>query len=140
MYNLFSNKREFSILGSNTGVQIPKFEGGYFLPDVTIVKGQPTFKSGSTAIITNPRIVIEILSPATSNYDITEKLPDYMRIESLQQIFFVSQKNISVMSYSRSDQPETWLYQNYTKVEDALMVENMPVSLRDIYDKVQFPK
>ncbi|WP_373511514.1 Uma2 family endonuclease [Persicitalea sp.] len=138
-YNLFSGRKEFTVSGSNTGVKIPKFEGGYYLPDVVVMKGEPEFKPGSTAIILNPYIVVEVLSPATSDFDISDKLPDYKRIDSLQQVIFVSQKNMTVSSYTRSEQPGVWLNQDFFE-DDELMVENMPVSIKDIYDKVQFAK
>ncbi len=138
-YNLFSGKEEFTISGSNTGVKIPKFEGGYYLPDVVVVKGAPEFLPGSTSILTNPYIIVEVLSPSTSDFDISEKLPNYKRIESLQQIIFVSQKKMTVMSYTRSEQPGVWLNQDFFE-DDAILIENRPVALGDIYDKVQFTK
>ena len=39
LYNLFSGKKDFTVSGSNTGVQIPKFEGGYYMPDMVVVQG-----------------------------------------------------------------------------------------------------
>ena len=40
-----------------------------------VVQGMPQFRSGSTCIITNPYLLVEILSPSTSKYDKDEKLP-----------------------------------------------------------------
>ena len=60
---------EFIVLGSNSGIQIPKFEGGYYLPDVMVVKGEPAFKPNSTAIITNPYLIVEIHSPTTAQFE-----------------------------------------------------------------------
>lgn len=136
---LFRQKKSIFVLGSNLGIQIPKFEGGYYLPDVVVVKGEPQFKPGSMAIILNPYIIVEVQSPATGEFDISNKLPNYKRIESLQQIIFVSQKEMMVSSYTRSEQPGIWLNQDFFE-GDALPVENLPVALQDIYDKVQFSK
>ena len=47
------------------------------MPDVMVVKGEPIFKPNSTAVITNPYIIIEVLSPATKQFDLSEKLPEY---------------------------------------------------------------
>lgn len=136
---IFSRDKSIFVLGSNLGVQIPKFEGGYYLPDVVVVQGSPEFKTGSTAVITNPYIIVEVLSPSTSDFDIFEKLPNYKRIDSLQHIIFVSQKNRTIMSYTRSDQPGVWLNQDFFE-GDTLLIDNMPVALGDIYEKVQFTK
>ncbi len=138
-YNLFSGKKEFTVSGSNTGVKVPKFEGGYYLPDVVVVKGAPEFKPDSTAIILNPYIVVEVLSPSTKEFDLSDKLPDYKHIDSLQQIIFVDQKKMNLSSYTRSKQPGVWLNQDFFE-GDTIVIENMPVALKDIYDKVQFVK
>ena len=139
LYNLFSGKKDFTVSGSNTGVQIPKFEGGYYMPDMVVVRGAPEFKPGSTAVITNPYIIVEVLSPSTNDFDLSDKLPNYKRIESLQQIIFVSQKNKTVMSYARSEQPGVWLNQDFFEGE-TLLIENMPVALEDIYEKILFTR
>jgi Uma2 family endonuclease len=135
----FIQDKSIFVLGSNLGVQIPKFEGGYYLPDVVVVQGTPAFKPGSTAVITNPYLIVEVLSPSTSEFDISEKLPNYKRIESLQQIILVSQKDKMVMSYTRSEQPGIWLNQDFFE-DDSLLIKSMPIALGDIYEKVQFPK
>ncbi len=131
---------DFDILASNSGVQIPKFEGGYYMPDVMVVKGEPSFKPNSTAVITNPYIVVEILSPATSEFDLRGKLPEYKHLESLQQIIYVSQKKTNVSSFIRSENPNIWLNQDFYTLEDNLVVENINISLSDIYKKIKFKK
>jgi Uma2 family endonuclease len=131
---------DYDILGSNTGVQIPKFEGGYYMPDVTIVKDEPVFKENSKAIITNPYIVVEVLSPATSTFDVEYKLPEYKHLESLQQIIYVSPKKVFVSTYIRSENPNIWLNQDFHSLDDAIMVEGASVLLSDIYKKIKFEK
>ncbi|WP_373553869.1 Uma2 family endonuclease [Haliscomenobacter sp.] len=128
----------FFVVGSNSGIQIPRFEGGYYLPDVLVVKGEPSFKPNSTAIITNPHIVIEILSPSTSKFDSESKLPEYKHLESLQQIIMINQKKAGVSSYLRSDQPNTWINQDFYSLDETIMIENRPVLLKDVYQKIKF--
>ncbi len=40
---IFNENLEIIILGSNSFVQIPKFEGGYYMPDVLILNNEPIF-------------------------------------------------------------------------------------------------
>jgi Uma2 family endonuclease len=82
--NLFIDQEDFLVLGSNSGVQIPKFEGGDYVPDVMVIRGNPAFKVKSNCIITNPLIVVEVLSPSTKNFDLSEKLSEYKLLDSLQ--------------------------------------------------------
>ncbi len=128
------------VLGSNAGVQIPKFEGGYYLPDITVVKGAFELKEGSNCIITNPHIVVEVLSKSTANHDRGDKIPEYKRVESLQQIILVSQDKMEVESYTRTDKPNTWLNQTFTSAEESLTVHQNSILLKDIYRRIEFAK
>jgi len=129
---------EFTVLGSNSGIQIPKFEGGYYLPDVMVVKGEPAFKPNSTAIITNPYLLVEIHSPTTAQFDSDIKLPEYKQQDSLQQIIYVNQNRARVSSYRRTDQPNTWINQEFFSLEEVMQVEGQEVLIKDIYRKIKF--
>lgn len=131
---------DFNILGSNAGVGIPKFEGGYYMPDVMVVKGEPAFKPNSTAIITNPYIIVEVLSPATTKYDLEDKLPEYKYLKSLQQIIYVSPKKVFVSTYIRSENPNIWLNRDFHSLDETIVVEGVNISLSDIYKKIKFEK
>lgn len=139
-YNLFTNRDELNILASNSGVSIPKFEGGFYMPNVMVVKGEPIFKENSKAIITNPYIIVEVLSLATSTFDVESKLPEYKHLESLQQIIYVSPKKVFVSTYIRSENPNIWLNQDFYNLTDAIVVENATILLSDIYRKIKFEK
>lgn len=138
--NLFSDSEEHYVLGSNSGVQIPKFEGGYYMPDGLVVKGEPVFKVNSTAIITNPYIVVEVLSKATETFDLSEKLHEYKHLESLQQIIFVNQKKVGVMNFLRSENPNIWLNQDFYDETDVMQIDGKDVAVKDIYKKVKFER
>jgi Uma2 family endonuclease len=139
-YNLFTNRDELNILASNSGVSIPKFEGGFYMPDVMVVKDEPIFKENSKEIITNPYIIVEVLSPATSTFDVEYKLPEYKHLESLQQIIYVSPKKVFVSTYVRSENLNIWLNQDFHSLDDTIVVEGASVSLSDIYKKIKFEK
>jgi Uma2 family endonuclease len=138
LQNVFAFSEEYTVLGSNAGVQIPKFEGGYYLPDVMVVKGEPVFKPNSTAIITNPYLIVEIHSPATAQFDSDIKLPEYKQQDSLQQIIYVNQNRARVSSYRRTDQPNTWINQEFFSLEEVMQVEGQEVLIKDIYRKIKF--
>jgi Uma2 family endonuclease len=61
-------------------------------PDVTVVCGRlerdPDDRTGHTAI--NPRVIVEVLSPSTEDYDRGEKLSHYQTIPSLQEVVLVA--------------------------------------------------
>jgi Uma2 family endonuclease len=63
-------------------------------PDVSMVCGpvelDPDDRSGTT--ITNPVLLVEVLSPSTEDVDRVSKWRDYQRIPSLQEYVLVNQE------------------------------------------------
>lgn len=61
-------------------------------PDVTLVCGQletdPADRRGNT--VTNPLVLVEVLSPSTEEYDRGEKLAHYQRIPSLAEVVLIA--------------------------------------------------
>lgn len=61
-------------------------------PDITVVCDQletdPQDPKGNT--VTNPRVVVEILSPSTEDYDRGEKLASYKRVPGLEEIVLIA--------------------------------------------------
>jgi Uma2 family endonuclease len=61
-------------------------------PDVSVVCGRleldPEDHKGHTVV--NPRVLVEVLSPSTEDYDRGEKLGHYKKIPSLQEVVLVA--------------------------------------------------
>ena len=122
----------YYVAGSNVGVQ--KTTGkGYYNPDVTVVKGQPAFVSGSNAIITNPYLVVEIFSESTAAYDLYYKLPKYEQIDLLQGVTFVDRFDQSVMIAERTDKPNAWLHTHYYNLTDVAKLDRFTFLLSDLF-------
>ena len=81
---------------------------------------------------------MEVLSKATQDFDITEKLHEYKRLESLRQVIFINEHKVSVESYIRTEKPNTWLHQDCRTLEESITIENSEVSLATIYRKIKF--
>jgi Uma2 family endonuclease len=80
-----------STFSSDLRIRATKTSLGTY-PDVTVVWGKleidPEDRRGHT--VTNPRVVIEVLSPSTEGYDRGEKLEHYKTIASLREIVLVA--------------------------------------------------
>lgn len=59
-------------------------------PDVTIVCGPRETDPDDENSVTNPTLLVEVLSPSTAEYDRGEKFAHYKRIPSLEQYVLVS--------------------------------------------------
>ena len=60
-------------------------------PDVTVVCGTPETDPENVETVVNPTVLVEVLSPATIDYDLGEKFEHYQRIPSLDAVVYVWQ-------------------------------------------------
>jgi Uma2 family endonuclease len=68
-------------------------------PDASVVCGRAERDANDPNAITNPLVLVEVLSASTEDYDRGEKLEHYKQIESLQEVVFVAaeQRRIDVV-------------------------------------------
>src|SRR5205823_5842979 len=78
-----------------------KDEGLYTYPDVAVVCGSPAYVSGRDDTISNPVILVEVLSPSTRNYDRGEKFLFYRSIKSLKTYLIIDQLRVLVECHQK---------------------------------------
>lgn len=75
--------------------------------DVTVVCGPYEYDPESRTTVTNPRLVVEITSESTEDYDRGEKLDSYRRIPSVATVILVSHRERSIEVFERGAD-DTW--------------------------------
>ncbi len=70
-------------------------------PDVTVVCQKLEVNPEDENTVTNPAVVVEVLSPSTEGYDRGEKLAQYQRIPSLSHIVLVAHDTPSIEVWLR---------------------------------------
>jgi Uma2 family endonuclease len=116
-------------------------EGLYSYPDVVVVCGEPRFIDAELDTLTNPVLIVEVLSDSTKNYDRGEKFENYRSNESLREYILVAQDKVHVEQYAKRDDG-SWLLSETNSIEDVLILSSvgceLPVS--EIYLKVRFKR
>lgn len=114
--------------------------GLYTYPDVMIVCGIIEFDPVDPNTITNPVVIVEVLSPSTENYDRGLKLLRYQGLPSVREIVLVSQDMPLVQVYTRQAD-DRWLVTNVQDMagEFSLTAVSMNIPLADVYRGVEFP-
>ena len=134
----FYRNKDFTVTGSNAGLQIPQADGSYYQPDLMVTQGAWQFKPGSTAIITNPYMLVEVLSKGTQRYDKEDKLPLYKDVSSLQYLVYAAQDRPYLTVYERTDRPDVWLNTDYKTLDSTAHLGDLALPLREIYHKAPF--
>jgi Uma2 family endonuclease len=75
-------------------------------PDVTVVCGLRELDVEDRLAVTNPSLIVEVLSRSTEEYDRGEKFEHYKSLPSLRQYVLVSHRDPSVEVWTRSGDGE----------------------------------
>jgi Uma2 family endonuclease len=121
---------------SDLRVQIRK-EAHYTYPDVMVVCGGLELVKGRKDTITNPKVIIEVLSDSTRDYDRGRKFAAYREIESLQEYILVEQDSVRVEAFSK-EEDGTWRLREYFNMADLLVLPTLQlkIPIAEIYSRV----
>jgi len=113
--------------------------GLYTYPDVTVACGEPVFEDAEVDTLLNPKVVVEVLSPSTADYDRGGKFTHYRRLPSLREYVLISPDRPLVEHYVRQG-PDEWLLTENSSLQDTLVLPSLEcqLPLSEIYLKVRF--
>lgn len=94
------------VFGSDLRVRVLE-TGLATYPDVSVVCGALEHDPEDSNAITNPVVLVEVLSDSTEAYDRGQKFAHYRRIPSLREYVMVSQRERRIERYSANDDG-TW--------------------------------
>ena len=114
--------------------------GLYTYPDIVVFCGRQEFDPLDAITMTNPKVLIEVLSPSTAAYDRGAKLRQYQRLPSADEMLLVAHDRRAADVYSR--QPDgRWVH---TVFDDPagdleLLSLGVRVPLADVYRDTDVP-
>jgi Uma2 family endonuclease len=114
-------------------------DGLYSYPDVSVVCGDWQFHDNRRDTITNPTVIVEVLSPSTERFDRNRKFDLYKAIESLSDYILVAQDRPRIEHFRRMPDG-TWSLNLADGLESGITVESIGCTLllKDVYERVVF--
>ncbi len=111
----------------------------YLYPDVIVYCGKPELTDEHQDTISNPKVIVEILSPSTEGYDYGKKFVLYRGLPSFEEYLLVSQDEPRV-EVSRRTPENRWLLTTYSGLDAVVQVESLGISIpmTELYDGVEF--
>lgn len=109
----------------------------FFYPDL-LVTCDPADDSDEI-FVRNPKLIIEVLSPATQNFDKTQKFQYYRTIPSLEEYLLIETQKPYLECFRRQTQ-DIWTVQFYEGMGAIANLEslNIHAPLTEIYESVIF--
>jgi Uma2 family endonuclease len=110
----------------------------YTYPDIMVIKGEPIYQTDKQIVVTNPCLIVEVLSESTENYDRTNKFKFYRSLPSLEEYILISQSSYYIEQFSK--QNNQWLFNSFEGKKANLELKNIAcnLSLAEIYNRVVF--
>ena len=129
------------VYSNDLRVKIPR-KTLFTYPDATVVCGPSLFEKHQSAgaTLSNPKLIVEILSPSTELYDRGEKFALYREIPSLTEYVLISQSHPRAETYFRRDDGG-WFFGPYSGLESVakLLSLNIDLPLAEVYAGIEFP-
>jgi Uma2 family endonuclease len=135
-YHLRGQNKE--IFTSDLRVWIARYKR-FVYPDVFVIDETPILEGNRTDTVTNPSLIVEVLSKSTQHYDHTDKFRYYRSIPSFKEYILINQYEYSVEHYTKTNKSE-WLLREYEATDDIIDISslNIQITLNDIYEGVDF--
>jgi Uma2 family endonuclease len=109
--------------GSDLRIHIPK-NTLFTYPDISIICGKPETTDHTFDTVTNPSVIIEILSESTRNYDKGSKFTLYREIESLQEYILIDSASVMVEKFVKNDD-QSWQLTDYKMRSDTFKIKTI---------------
>ncbi|KKI97996.1 Uma2 family endonuclease [Prochlorothrix hollandica] len=114
----------------------------YYYPDVMVTCDPRDLMTDTYKRF--PRLIVEVLSPSTANFDRGDKFADYQTLDSLQEYVLINSHRARVECFRRTE-GGLWLFQSYAPTPDParavpvdLQSVDLQVSCEALYEDVVF--
>ena len=123
---------------SNMHVLVEKYRL-YTYPDVSVACGGVIRVQDRNDTITNPVLIIEVLSESTERHDRTDKFRFCRAIPSLREYVLIDQYSVRLEHHWKVD-GERWIFEEITDLDSVVTLHAVEASLsvRDLYARVEF--
>lgn len=137
-FPLKTQNQDYYVYINDVRLWIPQYRL-YTYPDVMVIKGKPIYEGKGTINVTNPLIIVEVLSQSTRDYDRTDKFQYYRSIPEFQEYILIDQDRFYVSQYFKREDGQ-WIFNDYQGEEAILKLasDDFEISFQDLYERVDF--
>ena len=111
----------------------------FFYPDVLVVCGASQYYKEKRTTISNPKIIIEVLSPSTESFDRGDKFQAYRTLDSLEEYILIAQSKPVIEQFVRQSDGSWKLWTTIgLNSTIKLFSVDLAVKFTDVYDLIEF--
>ncbi|HWQ32696.1 MAG TPA: Uma2 family endonuclease [Blastocatellia bacterium] len=124
---------------ANVRIRVPSLPP-YRYADLSALCGQAQFvETGGLDALTNPALIIEVLSPSTEAFDRGDKFTSSQSIPDFREYLLVARHRHHITQLLRQEDG-SWLHREFNSLTDTLtlMTGNCDLSLSEVYRNLSF--
>lgn len=113
--------------------------GLYTYPDVMVICAKVELLPGRQDTVTNPLLIVEVLSESTRDYDMTIKFELYRGLPSLVHYLLIDSDKVLLRYFRRLDNGQ-WLMQEAQRTQDSIDLVGLDIQLAvaQLYRNINF--
>lgn len=134
-------ERGCRVYPANVRVKVPSLPP-YRYPDVSVLCDKPVYEEiGGVEALTNPTLIIEVLSSTTEAFDRGDKFSHYKSIPSFREYLLVAQHRLYITHYVKTTNKK-WEQEEATEVAASLHLPTIDctLALSEVYRDVEFSR
>ncbi len=133
----FVHKKGCKLFGSDLRVHIPE-NSLFTYPDFTIVCENYHSAIMYADNLTNPSVIIEILSKSTRDYDRGTKFNLYRNIKTLKEYLLIDSTSISIEIFARQND-NSWILTEFKQLSESFTITSIGLTLQlnELYEDVK---
>ena len=125
---LSNAKHDCRVKSSETAVSVAVVNK-FFFPDMSAVcEERNEYEQSGIARLTNPALLVEVLSESTADYDRTTKFSAYRQLPSFREYLLIDSRRYNVETYYR-EQSDLWRIANYQELDQEVRINTLNISL-----------
>lgn len=117
-------------------------ENKFVYPDTMVICGEFNRSSESNDAITNPVLIVEVLSKSTTEYDRGDKFYFYRQIPTLQEYVLVEQSRYVVEVFYKKGKNDLWRISRYDGLNQIINLQSIDIqiSMQELYFDIDIEK
>ena len=140
LFPLDGGDRPYEVFMGDMRLWLPA-HNSYAYPDVLAAVDTPQFTDEKQTALTNPGLIVEILSTSTKAYDKTDKFRLYRSLSTFEEYILIDQTAYRVEQYNKVGQNQ-WLMTEVLGQDGVLVLQFVKVNIKlsDLYKRVKFTR
>ena len=102
----------------------------YVYPDSMVICGEIEKAENEVNSITNPTLIVEVLSKSTADYDRGDKFYLYRQLPSLKEYVIIEQSKYTVEVYYKSDNSDLWQITRYDGLDKIIKLQSIDLDVK----------